>query len=181
MLVTVLVVRAAGAVDAGHFYVLRWVRAYGCPWDVNEVCFDAENNELIDTLDYVIEQGDVLRAELLTDTLNLKVLLIFTTSRKQHSDQNSMVLSGLLFLLTARKPIYCRGVVIQYYGHEQRAVHHLHTTSTHCDSGTLAHNRYCCRHHSQSTGHTAVVVISVLRSCVCALYLFRCIDLAVAA
>jgi hypothetical protein len=59
------------AASAGHLDVLRWLREQGCPWDVNEVCIEAANNELIVILDYLIEAGEELDAELLTDALNL--------------------------------------------------------------------------------------------------------------
>ena len=58
------------AAGTGHLDVLRWLRDNGCPWNVSEVCTNAAASEFIDMLDYVIEQGEVLDAELLTRALN---------------------------------------------------------------------------------------------------------------
>jgi hypothetical protein len=58
------------AAVCGHSDMLRWLREHGCPWDVGDVCINAAIHGLTDILDYVIEQGEVLSAELLTETLN---------------------------------------------------------------------------------------------------------------
>jgi hypothetical protein len=49
---------------------LRWLRDRGAPWDVTEVLQLAACNNLTDILEYVIEQGEVLDAELLSKALN---------------------------------------------------------------------------------------------------------------
>jgi hypothetical protein len=54
----------------GRLYMLRWLREHGCPWDVNAVCVAAAQMGGTDALDYIIEQGEVLDAELLTTALN---------------------------------------------------------------------------------------------------------------
>jgi hypothetical protein len=58
------------AATYGHFEVLRWLRESGCPWDAHEVCKHAGFNGSIDTLSYVMQQGEDLNAEVLTDVLN---------------------------------------------------------------------------------------------------------------
>jgi hypothetical protein len=59
------------AAGGGHLDVLRWLRANGCPWVVHDMCISAARSSRTDVLDYLIEQGEVLEAELLTDVLNL--------------------------------------------------------------------------------------------------------------
>jgi hypothetical protein len=54
----------------GHLNTLRWLREHDCPWDVRDVCFNAVETSYVDILDYVMEQGQVLDAELLTAVLN---------------------------------------------------------------------------------------------------------------
>jgi hypothetical protein len=54
----------------GHFDTLRWLREHGCPWDVRDVCMSAARCGYTNVLEYVIEQGEVLGAELLTEALN---------------------------------------------------------------------------------------------------------------
>eukprot|EP00953_Heterococcus_sp_UTEX-ZZ885_P033713 17518-Heterococcus_DN1.PRE.1 len=54
----------------GHLDTLRWLRENGCPWIVNDVCMVAAAHGRVTILDFVIEQGEVLDAELLTDALN---------------------------------------------------------------------------------------------------------------
>jgi hypothetical protein len=54
----------------GYIDILRWLRAVGCPWDVHEVCMQAMRSSNFDILEFVIEQGEVLSAELLTAALN---------------------------------------------------------------------------------------------------------------
>ena len=58
------------AVACGHLDTLRWLREHGCPWDVCDVCLNATCYGFPDVLDYVLEQGEVLDAELLTTALN---------------------------------------------------------------------------------------------------------------
>jgi hypothetical protein len=60
----------ARAVAGGHADILRWLREDGCPWDVSEVCMAAAYYGFTNILDIIIEQGEVLDAELLTDSLN---------------------------------------------------------------------------------------------------------------
>jgi hypothetical protein len=54
----------------GETDALHWLRDDGCPWFVSEVCMRAARIGATDILDYVIEQGEVLDAELLTTALN---------------------------------------------------------------------------------------------------------------
>jgi hypothetical protein len=58
------------AAEGGHLGTLRWLRDNDCPWDVSEVCAKAACGGHTDILDYVIEHGEVLGAELLTKALN---------------------------------------------------------------------------------------------------------------
>jgi hypothetical protein len=58
------------ALEAGHYDMLRWLREQGCPWSVSEICTCAASDGDVDILEYVIEQGEVLNAELLTKALN---------------------------------------------------------------------------------------------------------------
>jgi hypothetical protein len=57
------------AASVGHLDTLRWLRVRGCPWDVSELCISAACNGFIDILDYVIEQGEVLDAEVLAQAV----------------------------------------------------------------------------------------------------------------
>jgi hypothetical protein len=59
-----------GAIQVGRLYMLRWLRENGCPWDVPAVCVSAAYFGDADILDFVIEQGEVLDARLLTMTLH---------------------------------------------------------------------------------------------------------------
>jgi hypothetical protein len=54
----------------GQLDTLRWLRQHGCPWDLSEVVINAAVDGHPGILDYVIEQGEVLSAELLTSALN---------------------------------------------------------------------------------------------------------------
>jgi hypothetical protein len=54
----------------GEINMLRWLRQNGCPWTVRTVCMHAAYNGCTEILDYVVEQGEVLDAELLTEALN---------------------------------------------------------------------------------------------------------------
>jgi hypothetical protein len=58
------------AVECGRLETLHWLREHGCPWDVTEVVYGASREGFTDILDYVLEQGEVLDTELLTDALN---------------------------------------------------------------------------------------------------------------
>jgi hypothetical protein len=58
------------AVSEGKDDMLRWLREQGCPWSVSGLCTRAVRYGYTHVLDYVIEQGEVLDAELLTDALN---------------------------------------------------------------------------------------------------------------
>jgi hypothetical protein len=58
------------AVMSGEITMLRWLRENGCPWVVRDVCCAASRYGYSDPLDYIIEQGEVLDAELLTVALN---------------------------------------------------------------------------------------------------------------
>eukprot|EP00953_Heterococcus_sp_UTEX-ZZ885_P011835 6835-Heterococcus_DN1.PRE.1 len=55
----------------GHMSTLRWLRENGCQWKVRDVCIDASRNGHTNVLHYVIQQGEVLDAELLTDALQI--------------------------------------------------------------------------------------------------------------
>jgi hypothetical protein len=54
----------------GRIGVLCELREIGCPWDVKDVCTHAGRNGHITILDHVVEQGEVLSAQLLTELLN---------------------------------------------------------------------------------------------------------------
>jgi hypothetical protein len=54
------------AATSGDIKTLRWLRENDCPWDVRAVCMQAVRNGSTDMLDFIIEQGEVLDAELLT-------------------------------------------------------------------------------------------------------------------
>jgi hypothetical protein len=56
------------AAKCGHINKLRWLRESGCPWDVRDMCLAGIDFSSI--LDYIIEQGEVLDVELLTEALN---------------------------------------------------------------------------------------------------------------
>jgi hypothetical protein len=58
------------AAKNGRLETLRWLRGSGCPWIVSDVCDGAAQFGSTDILDYVVEQGEVLEAELLTKALN---------------------------------------------------------------------------------------------------------------
>jgi hypothetical protein len=58
------------AARCGRIDMLRWLREHGCPWTVSEVCIQAARNGHSSILDFIIEQGEVLNTELLTDALN---------------------------------------------------------------------------------------------------------------
>jgi hypothetical protein len=57
------------AASYGELDVLRWLREHGCPWNVQDMCICAARYGYTLILDYVIEQGEVLDAEQLTDAL----------------------------------------------------------------------------------------------------------------
>jgi hypothetical protein len=59
----------AAAADNGHLDTLRWLRENGCAWDVRDGSTGAARCGYTNILDFVIEQGEVLEAELLTDAL----------------------------------------------------------------------------------------------------------------
>jgi hypothetical protein len=54
----------------GSIDTLRWLRESGCPWDATAICKHAAFNGCTDILDFIIEQDEVLDAELLTEALN---------------------------------------------------------------------------------------------------------------
>jgi Ankyrin repeats (3 copies) len=58
------------AAGSGHVDTLRWLRENGCPWDATAVFHNAARNSQTGILDLIIEQGELLSAELLTDALN---------------------------------------------------------------------------------------------------------------
>jgi hypothetical protein len=58
------------AAARGPVGTLRWLRENGCPWDVSEVVNGAARNGCTNVLDFVIEQGEVLDAEVLSKALN---------------------------------------------------------------------------------------------------------------
>jgi hypothetical protein len=55
----------------GHLSTLRWMRENECPCDMSGVFTAAARYGFTNILGYVIEQGEVLDAELLTDALNV--------------------------------------------------------------------------------------------------------------
>jgi hypothetical protein len=57
------------AAERGQFDTLRWLREHGCPWYVSTVCINAACYGSTDILDYVVQQGEVLDADVLADTL----------------------------------------------------------------------------------------------------------------
>jgi hypothetical protein len=57
------------AAKGGHLDTLRWLRESGCPWYVSEVFDEAVCFSYMDILDFILEQGEVLDAELLTNAL----------------------------------------------------------------------------------------------------------------
>eukprot|EP00953_Heterococcus_sp_UTEX-ZZ885_P016773 9409-Heterococcus_DN1.PRE.5 len=60
----------SAAAAHGHLETLRWLRENGCFWGVSAVCLSAVRSDCTDILDYIVEQGEVLSAELLRDALN---------------------------------------------------------------------------------------------------------------
>jgi hypothetical protein len=58
------------AASYGDVNMLRWLRERGCPCNAGEVCISAARHNFTDILDYLIEQGEQLSAEVLTNTLN---------------------------------------------------------------------------------------------------------------
>jgi hypothetical protein len=58
------------AAEHGHIDTLRWLLENDCPWCISEVCMGVARYGCTDILDFVIEQGEVLDAELLTELLN---------------------------------------------------------------------------------------------------------------
>jgi hypothetical protein len=54
----------------GHLETLRWLREHGCPWDVSEWFIDIARYGRMKILDFIVEQGEVLDAELMTAALN---------------------------------------------------------------------------------------------------------------
>jgi hypothetical protein len=58
------------AAAGGHLDAVRWLQEQGCPWDVTDVCIGAARAGATAILDCVLEQGEVLDAELLTDALD---------------------------------------------------------------------------------------------------------------
>eukprot|EP00953_Heterococcus_sp_UTEX-ZZ885_P003744 2536-Heterococcus_DN1.PRE.5 len=58
------------AADRGHLDTLCWLVENGCSWDVRQVCLSAASEGCTNILDYVVEQGEGLDAELLADALN---------------------------------------------------------------------------------------------------------------
>jgi hypothetical protein len=58
------------AVVSGEIQTLRWLQEHGCPWDVIKVFITAASRGFTDILDYIMQQGEVLDAELLTHALN---------------------------------------------------------------------------------------------------------------
>jgi hypothetical protein len=59
----------SNAASGNYPDTLRWLRENGCPWDVSFVCMYAAYNGSTDILDFVIEQGEVLDAQLLSCAL----------------------------------------------------------------------------------------------------------------
>jgi hypothetical protein len=58
-----------GAATSGNFKTLRWLRDNGCPWDMPTVFQQAAKRGCTDMLDFILEQGEVLSAELLGGAL----------------------------------------------------------------------------------------------------------------
>jgi hypothetical protein len=80
----------------GNLDTLRWLRQQGCPWNVSAICMHAGCSGYTDILDFVIEQGEELTAQLLTEKLQyvgsygtLQTAQWF----KQHGAQSPAVLS----------------------------------------------------------------------------------------
>jgi hypothetical protein len=63
------------AAEGGHLDTLRWLREHGCAWDLSEIVTEAACYGHTDTLNFVIKQGEVLSAELLTEGLNYAGIL----------------------------------------------------------------------------------------------------------
>jgi hypothetical protein len=58
------------AIKYGECNTLSWLRENGCPWDVTQVCMKAARYGRTSILDYILGQGEVFSANLLTDALN---------------------------------------------------------------------------------------------------------------
>jgi ankyrin repeat protein len=58
------------AAGHGQLDTLRWLQENGCPWIVSDVCMIAAAYGFSDIFDYIIEQGEMLNAELLTNALS---------------------------------------------------------------------------------------------------------------
>jgi hypothetical protein len=58
------------AAESGQLDALHWLREHGCPWSVHDVCIYTARTGHTHIFDYVIEQGEVLDAQLLTEALN---------------------------------------------------------------------------------------------------------------
>jgi hypothetical protein len=56
--------------EGGHLDTVRWLREAGCPWVLKDVCKGAARCGNTNVLDYVVEQGEVLDAEVLSEALN---------------------------------------------------------------------------------------------------------------
>jgi hypothetical protein len=50
--------------------MLHWLREHGCPWEVSKVCIKTARCASAGVLGFIIEQGEVLDAVLLTKALN---------------------------------------------------------------------------------------------------------------
>jgi hypothetical protein len=83
------------AAAGGHIELLTWLREHGCPWDMSEVFIAAAGYGHTSILDYIVQQGEVLSAELLTDALNhagLRNKLAVAQWLRQHDAQWPAVL-----------------------------------------------------------------------------------------
>jgi hypothetical protein len=60
----------SAAAESGQLDTLRWLRENGCPCDIREVCSAAADGDSTDILDYIVDQDEVLDAEMLTEALN---------------------------------------------------------------------------------------------------------------
>eukprot|EP00953_Heterococcus_sp_UTEX-ZZ885_P001372 1257-Heterococcus_DN1.PRE.2 len=58
------------AATGGQLDMLCWLREHGCPWIVSTICIRAARHGSTGILQFVIEQGEVLDAELLMTALN---------------------------------------------------------------------------------------------------------------
>jgi hypothetical protein len=135
------------AADFGHFDTLRWLREHGCPWDVSTVCLNAAFCGSIDILEYILEQGEILEAELLTKALNMAGALDqLQTAQwlRQHGAQWPAALSSGGRKLWSRNMIVgtSRGLYITCYTMTHcffRYVRTRYLCSLHC--------KYCCDGH----------------------------------